>query len=87
MDMNEYLIRPLPFPEDIETKDVLKKLARARAALAEIKGVAETIPNQTILINTLTLQEAKLSSAIENIITTHDELFRVDASSNEITSK
>jgi Fic family protein len=87
MDMNEYAIRPLPFPEDLETKEILKKLAKARAALAELKGVAESIPNQTILINTLTLQEAKLSSAIENIITTHDELFRVDASMNEVTSK
>jgi len=47
--------------------------------LAELKGAADTIPNRTILINTLSLQEAKDSSAIENIITTHDELYKVDA--------
>jgi Fic family protein len=56
--------------------DVLKALAGASRALAELKGVVASIPNQSILINTLALQEAKDSSAIENIVTTHDELFR-----------
>lgn len=69
----------LPNLGDIETKAVLKKLARAHQALAELKGVAAGIPNQSILINTLSLQEAKDSSAIENIITTHDELYRSDS--------
>jgi len=46
--------------------------------LAELKGRAATIPNQGILINTLTLQEAKASSEIENIVTTQDELFHAD---------
>jgi Fic family protein len=55
---------------------VLKKLVLVHRRLAEFKGAAEAMPNQTILINTLALQEAKDSSAIENIITTHDELFR-----------
>ena len=64
---------------DIETKAVLKKLARAHQALAELKGVASSIPNQSILINTLALQEAKDSSAIENIITTQDDLYRSDS--------
>jgi Fic family protein len=71
----------LPDLGDIETKAVLKKLARAHQALAELKGVAAGIPNQSILINTLSLQEAKDSSAIENIITTHDELYRSDSRS------
>jgi len=65
-------------PQQFETVPVLKKLAVASRKLAELKGVAGTIPNQNILINTLSLQEAKDSSAIENIITTHDELFRDD---------
>ncbi len=56
--------------------DILKKLTAASRQLAELKGVAASIPNQGILINTLGLQEAKDSSAIENIVTTHDELFR-----------
>lgn len=63
-------------PGDFESLAVLKKTATAGRKLAELKGLAAAIPNQGILINTLTLQEAKDSSAIENIITTHDELFR-----------
>lgn len=71
-----YTIPQLPLLFDIETKSVLKKAASAHSALAELKGVATGIPNQSILISTLSLQEAKDSSEIENIITTHDEIFR-----------
>lgn len=73
----------LPLGIDLETKAVLKKVATARAALAELKGVAESIPNESILISTLSLQEAKDSSAIENIITTHDELYQSDLLSKQ----
>lgn len=59
-----------------ESALVLKKTATAGRKLAELKGLAASMPNQGILINTLALQEAKDSSAIENIVTTHDELFR-----------
>lgn len=76
----------LPLEIDVETKAILKKLARAHQALAELKGIAATIPNEAILINTLSLQEAKDSSAIENIITTHDELFRSDVLSQQFAS-
>lgn len=65
-------------PERFETVPILKRLASASRALAELKGVAASIPNQGILINTLGLQEAKDSSEIENIVTTHDELFKDD---------
>ncbi|QNK74097.1 Fic family protein [Variovorax sp. PAMC28562] len=61
-----------------DTPAILKKLASASRQLAELKGIAAAIPNQDILINTLGLQEAKASSEIENIITTHDELFKDD---------
>lgn len=71
-------MKKLPLEIDLETKVVLKKVAEARAALAEMKGVAASIPNERILINTLVLQEAKDSSAIENIITTQDELYQAD---------
>ncbi|OHE79600.1 MAG: addiction module protein [Lysobacterales bacterium GWF1_69_6] len=64
---------------DFETTALLKKTTEAGRRLAELKGLAASIPNQGILINTLALQEAKDSSAIENIVTTHDELFREDA--------
>ncbi|MFA6013091.1 MAG: Fic family protein [Desulfobacteraceae bacterium] len=66
----------LPPQIDLETRSILKKTASAHRYLAELKGLSETIPNQEILINTLSLPEAKDSSAIENIITTHDELFK-----------
>ena len=61
-----------------ESTEILKKLALSSRRLAELKGIAGSIPNQSILINTLGLQEAKDSSEIENIITTHDELFKDD---------
>ena len=66
-------------PARFETPAILKQLARSSRKLAELKGVAASIPNQGILINTLGMQEAKDSSAIENIVTTHDELFKDDA--------
>lgn len=66
----------MPLNIDLETEKVLKALITAHAALAELKGISSTIPNQNILINTLGLQEARDSSAIENIITTHDDLYK-----------
>lgn len=65
-------------PARFDTPVILKKLASSSRKLAELKGIAASIPNQAILINTLGLQEAKDSSAIENIVTTHDELFKDD---------
>ncbi len=72
------MLKKLPIEKDIETKKVLKKLATAHRALAELKGVVSTIPNESILINTLGIQEAKDSSAIENIITTHDDIYKAE---------
>jgi Fic family protein len=66
-------------PARFETPAILKKLASSSRKLAELKGIAGSIPNQGILINALGLQEAKDSSEIENIVTTHDELFKDDA--------
>ena len=74
--MTNWTLENLPLPVELETTKVLKALPAAHAALAELKGIASTIPNQNILINTLGLQEAKDSSAIENIIITHDDLFK-----------
>lgn len=71
---------------DLESKAVLKAAAKAHQALGEVKGVAANIPNQYILIGTLSLQEAKESSAIENIITTHDDLYRSDYESKSFVS-
>ena len=74
-----YTIPDLPPLDLVETPQVLKALARAHRYLAELKGRAATIPNQGILIDTLSLQEAKASSEIENIVTTQDELFQLNA--------
>ena len=72
----------LPPEADLETKQVLKRLAGAHRALAELKGFADTMPNNNILINAVTINEAKDSSEIENIITTHDELFKAMSQPN-----
>lgn len=74
----KYTIPQLPLPYDIETKAVLKQVNAANRLLAELKGIALTIPNENILINTLVLQEALDSSAVENIVTTSDDLYKAD---------
>lgn len=84
--LHPWILKELPLQNEIETKKVLKRLPAAHAALAELKGIAATIPDQHILINTLGLQEAKDSSAIENIITTHDELYKTILTSGKIHS-
>ncbi|MEJ0099574.1 MAG: Fic family protein [Pseudomonadota bacterium] len=73
-------------PARFEIPAILKKLVSAHRQLAEFKGVASSMPNQAILISTLGLQEAKDSSEIENIVTTHDELFREAAFSEAVAS-
>src|SRR5690606_33848605 len=65
-----------PVREKVETIDILRQTNKSAAALAELKGLAKTIPNQVMLINAIVLQEAKDSSAIENIISTKDELYK-----------
>ena len=78
-----YNIPTLPLVFEIETKEILKQLSKSRSALAELKGFARVIPNEVILISTLTLQEAKDSSAVENIVTTHDELYKADLNAKD----
>lgn len=81
----EYIPKKLPHDQSLESKIVLKKMVSANRALAELKGTARSIPNQNILINALALQEAKDSSEIENIVTTHDELYRASVSTTNIS--
>ncbi len=80
-------IKKLPLKTTPETPTTLKKAISANRALAKLNGVAKIIPNSAILINSLVLQEAKDSSAIENIITTHDELFRAGLDVSDITNE
>jgi Fic family protein len=75
MPYNDLPLLPPPGVE-LETKAVLKAAILARANLAELKLAGSSIPNQAVLIHTLGLQEAKFSSEIENIVTTHDALYQ-----------
>lgn len=76
----------LPPNADLENKEILKKAIRANKALAKLLGSGRQLPNQSILINSIGLQEAKLSSEIENILTTNDELYQAFASDKKITA-
>ena len=68
----------LPYKNvDLKTKKILEQLTISSRALAELKGYTNTIPNMRILINAVTINEAKDSSAIENIVTTHDNIYKV----------
>jgi Fic family protein len=84
--MIKHSLIELPPTFELETKQVLKSTASAHRYLAELKGISGTIPNKGILINTLMLQEAKDSSAIENIMTTHDEMYKAELFNNLVGS-
>ncbi len=78
---------PLPIRKELyQTIEILEKLGDAKAALARLHGRSAVIPNQGLLINTLSLQEAKISSAIENIFTTDDELYKEFSDQNTKTT-
>lgn len=74
----EYNIPKLPLDFDFETKAIMRQVTKSNRRLAELKGVALTIPNENILLSLLVLQEALDSSAVENIVTTSDELYRAE---------
>jgi Fic family protein len=74
---------PLPIREELhDTAEILRKLGDAKAALGKLYGRSAVIPNQGLLINTISLQEAKISSEIENIFTTDDELYKEFSDNN-----
>jgi len=75
----------LPPTVELESKAVLKEAIEANRMLANLRGLAAQIPNQGVLINSIVLQEARLSSEIENIVTTNDELYRADARADGAT--
>ncbi len=80
---------PLPLKNalSLETREVWAAVAEAHRYLAELKGLSESLPNQGILLDTLGIQEAKDSSEIENIVTTHDELFAYDEAAESPAAK
>lgn len=86
MGKKQYSIPQLPLEIDVETKAVLKQTNLASRKLGELNGIVEKIPNPEILIRTLSLQEAKDSSSIESIITTHDELYKAEIGVNKYST-
>jgi len=80
--MENFSLDRLPPKINMETVKVLKQLSKTHRALAELKGYSDTMPNKNILLNAITINEAKDSSEIENIITTHDELFKTMSINN-----
>lgn len=80
------MIELLPLKADVETRAVLRKTALAHKALAELKGVITSIPNQNILTETLILREARESSAVENIISTFAEVYQSSLFASQFAS-
>jgi Fic family protein len=81
------MLTKLPIKRDFKNTKIFEKLIIAHKALANLRGTSKIIPNQSIIINSLALQEAKDSSEIENIITTHDELYKSSLNKNSISSE
>ncbi len=84
-----FIIEPLPPRVDCESVAILKQLNKASRALGQLKGEVSKIPNSQILLDTLTLQEAKDSNEIENIVTTDDEMYQasIDETIASVTAK
>ena len=74
----------LPPKAEIENTAILKKTIEASRALSELKGIITNLPNPTLFIDTINLQESQASSAIENIVTTQDELFKFSIADKKI---
>lgn len=72
----------LPPKKTFESKEIFKQLINTHRALAELKGYSEKLPNMSLIVNSIVLQEAKDSSEIENIITTHDDLYKAISLNN-----
>lgn len=73
----------LPPAESLETIELFKLTIEANKLLAELKGYCQTLPNPNLLLNTIVLQESKESSAIENIVTTQDELYKASLGADD----
>lgn len=76
----------LPPKADLETKSILLKTISASRALAQLNGAIRNLPNSTLFLDTIHLQEAKASSAIENIITTNDDLYQAIIAEKKLES-
>lgn len=79
------MIELLPPRFDDKHPEMLSSAIKAARSLGELKGVTKTIPNENVLLDTLVFNEAKASTAIENIITTYDELFRANVGDTNVS--
>lgn len=87
MGAHQYNVKPLPPEYDVENIAILKALNATSRALGELKGQIKKIPNSQILIDTISLQEAKDSNEIENIVTTDDELYQASVETKNISKE
>ena len=77
----------MPPKSNLETTNFLRKTIKASSALANLNGAIINLPNPQLFLDTISLQEAKASSEIENIITTNDELYKSAVVANNSTLK
>lgn len=77
----------LPPKVNLETPEIFRATIRANKLLAELKGFCQTLPNPELLLNTIVLQESKESSAIENIVTTQDELYKATLMGDKVKNQ
>lgn len=77
----------LPPKNNLEIPAIFKSVIKANKLLAELKGFCQTLPHPELLLNTIVLQESKESNAIENIVTTQDELYKATLMGNEIKNQ
>ena len=80
-------MQKLPLKKELDITNIFKKSTIAHKFLGELNGISNIIPNKNILINSLVLQEAKDSSQIENIITTHDEIYLSQITNEKISKE
>lgn len=81
----EFIVTPLPPIYEVENLKILKALNTASRALGELRGEIKKIPNSQILIDTISLQEAKDSNEVENIVTTDDELYQSSVAFEQVS--
>lgn len=70
------MINKLPFKVDLDTIEILKQLNKANNAIGELKGIINLLPNPAIILSLLSVSESKDSSAIENIVTTYEDIYK-----------
>jgi len=72
----------LPYKVNLNSIEILKQLSVANNNIGELKGILNLLPNPKLTLSLILIRESKDSSAIENIITTYDQIFKEIVSKN-----